>query len=318
MRVRFLRGDVVRGFAEKQTKPPLLSNVIDLQINGFAGIDFNQPDADIAAACEAYTGVERLLPTVITGSEEHMAACLRNIAACDHPKVAGIHIEGPFLNPADGFIGAHPREHAGPADVEHMKRLLEAADGRTRIVTLAPEMDLGATLTRFLVEQGIVVSAGHCDPDFDQLSAAIDAGLSMFTHLGNGCPNLLHRHDNIIQRVLSWSDALTISLIADGAHLPWFVLANFLELIPPENIVIVSDAIAAAGLGPGTYTLGGQSVAVGEDLVPRRLEADGRTGHFVGSGCPLPQMAERLREHLGLSDEEIEAYTLTNPGRLLR
>jgi len=292
--------------------------MIDLQINGFAGIDFNQPDADIAAACDAYVGVDRLLPTVITGSEEHMAACLRNIAACEHPKIAGIHIEGPFLNPTDGFIGAHPREHAGPADLERMKRLLDAADGRTRIVTLAPEMDPGAKLTRFLVEQGIVVSAGHCDPDFEQLAGAIDAGLSMFTHLGNGCPNQLHRHDNIIQRVLSWSDELVISLIADGAHLPWFVLANFLEQIPAANVVIVSDAIAAAGLGTGTYTLGGQSVVVGDDLVPRRLAEDGRAGHFVGTGCSLPEMARRLREHLGLSDEEIAAYTVVNPGRLLR
>ena len=110
-----------------------------------------------------------------------------------------------------------------------------------------------------LAGAGVVVSAGHCDPSLDQLRAAIDAGLSMFTHLGNGCPMQLHRHDNVIQRALlacrrpplPW-----VSFIADGAHVPFFALRNYLKVVGFDRAIVVTDAIAPAGLGPGRYTLG--------------------------------------------------------------
>ena len=155
-----------------------------------------------------------------------MAARLRRLAAIrqQDPLVReviwGIHIEGPFINETPGYVGAHPRQSVRPADVETMKRLLDAAGGLTRLVTLAPERDPGMKVIRHLVRQKVLVSAGHCNPSLDELRAAIDAGLSMFTHLGNGCPTLLDRHDNIIQRVLSLRERLTICFIADGVHIP--------------------------------------------------------------------------------------------------
>ena len=103
----------------------------------------------------------------------------------------GIHVEGPFINETPGYVGAHPPQAVRPADVENMKRLLEAAGGLTRLVTLAPERDTGLKVVRHLAQQGILVAAGHSNASLDQLQAAIDAGLSLFTHLGNGCPPLL-------------------------------------------------------------------------------------------------------------------------------
>ena len=147
----------------------------------------------------------------------------------------GIHIEGPFLNETPGYVGAHPPQAVRPADVDAMKRLLEAAGGLARLVTLAPERDPGSKVVRYLARQKVLVSAGHCDPSFDELRAAIDAGLSLFTHLGNGCPMMLPRHDNIIQRVLALRDRLTIMFIADGVHVPPLALGNYLRLAGIER-----------------------------------------------------------------------------------
>jgi len=180
---------------------------------------------------------------------------------------------------------------------------------------LAPERDPAMRVTRELAAAGIVVAAGHCDPTLAELRSAIDAGLSMFTHLGNGCPMQLHRHDNIIQRVLSLTDPykLWISFIADGAHVDYPALGNYLRLAGFDRAVVVSDAISAAGLGPGPYTLGSQSIVVGEDLVPRAPDGS----HFVGSACPLPRMARRLSEELNLSAEVVRKLVHDNPCKIL-
>jgi N-acetylglucosamine-6-phosphate deacetylase len=196
-----------------------------------------------------------------------------------------------------------------------MQRLLDAADGLVRTVTLAPEHDAAFEVTRLLARQKIVVSAGHCDPSLDVLQAAIDAGLSMFTHLGNGCPTMLPRHDNIIQRVLSLSDRLWISFIADGAHLPFFVLRNFLRAIGPKRAIIVTDATAASGMGPGRYRLGEIEAFVGDDLVPR-LAADPQ--YLAGSALTMPVAARNLGQQLHLGDQEVARLCSENPQSVLK
>src|SRR5439155_16776562 len=148
----------------------------------------------------------------------------------------------------------------------------------------------------------IRVSAGHCNPSLEQLRGAIDAGLSMFTHLGNGCPMLLHRHDNIIQRVLSLADKLLIGFIADGTHVPMMALANYLKLAGIENCYVVTDAIAPAGLGPGRYTLGRWDLLIEADMVARAPDRS----HFVGSAITMPQTWENLTKKLRLSEHEAE------------
>ncbi|MGC4006855.1 MAG: amidohydrolase family protein [Pirellulales bacterium] len=184
---------------------------LDLQVNGYGGIDFNQDDLhadDLRTAIAALTrdGVGGILATIIT---EDLAVMCRRIARlvalreqdeAARRMIVGLHIEGPFINPADGFRGAHPRDAVRPADVAAMTRLLDAAGGMVRYVTLAPECDARFAVTRMLANQGIAVAAGHTDASLDQLHGAIDVGLRLFTHLGNGCPGNLPRHDNIVQR----------------------------------------------------------------------------------------------------------------------
>ena len=227
--------------------------------------------------------------------------------------VAGIHVEGPFLNRADGYIGAHPVAAAREATINDAKRLMDAGRGLVRLVTLAPEMDNGAAVTKMLSDAGIAVAAGHCDASMDQLHQGLDNGLKLFTHLGNSCPALLPRHDNIVQRVLSLSDQLMISFIADGHHVPGFALANYLQCVPDRNIVIVSDAISAAGLGPGKFQLAGQTVTVDPDGA---TWAECRT-HYAGCATPLGRMAEWLQAELGAGKRQIERWCRTNPARLI-
>jgi N-acetylglucosamine-6-phosphate deacetylase len=295
----------------------------DLQVNGYGGVDFNQDELraeDLHRACERLEadGVEGILATIITESLDKMQARLRRLVelrqhdALAKRLVAGVHIEGPFINQGDGYRGAHPLDAVRLGDVDDMLRLLDAAGGLTRIVTLAPERDPDLNVTRRLARDGIVVSAGHSNSTVDELKAAIDAGLSMFTHLGNGCPMQMHRHDNIIQRVLSVSDRLWVTFIADGAHVPLFALQNYFDIVGIQRAVIVTDAIAPAGLGPGDYSLGRWQLKIGDDLVARAPDGS----HLVGAAMGMPRVVENLRT-LRLGDKEIAQLTFANPRRAI-
>jgi N-acetylglucosamine-6-phosphate deacetylase len=303
---------------------PALSGYVDLQVNGYAGVDFNKDAltaAELHRACARLQadGVAAFLATIITDDVDAMCrrlavlARLREQDSLASRLLAGLHIEGPFLNEAPGYRGAHPVDAIRVADPDVMKRLLDAAAGLARIVTLAPERDPGAHVTRMLASDGIVVSAGHSDASIDELRRGIDAGLSMFTHVGNGCPMQLHRHDNIVQRALSLAPDLWLSFIADGAHVPFVALRNYLKVAGDERCIVVTDAIAPAGLGPGRYTLGRQEVVVGEDMVPRAPDGS----HFVGSGVTMPQSAENLRA-LGLTDPTVRKLMYENPRKAAR
>jgi N-acetylglucosamine-6-phosphate deacetylase len=297
---------------------------VDLQVNGYADVDFNAdslPTEDVAAVCERLRsdGVAGILATVITADIDAMCRRLANIVRARDADRAiaeiiwGIHIEGPFLSEQPGYIGAHPLEHARPADLESTNRLLEAAGGLAKIVTLAPERDPGSKVTRFLAEQGVRISAGHCNPTYDELAAAIDSGLSLFTHLGNGCPMLLPRHDNIIQRALSLSERLHIGFIADGVHVPFMALKSYIKCSGVERAFIVTDAIRGAGLGPGEYTIGDQRVVVDENLATWAADRS----HLVGSAGTMPRSAENLRKALGLNEREIQQLLVDNPAAII-
>jgi N-acetylglucosamine-6-phosphate deacetylase len=295
----------------------------DLQVNGYAGVDFNGDALTADAfhlACQALQrdGVTGILATIITEHIPAMCSRLRTIAALREGDelarevIAGFHIEGPFLNEAPGYRGAHPLDAIQPAHLDIAKRLIDAGNGLVRLMTLAPERDTGNRVTRWLAEQKIAVSAGHCDPTFDELSAAIDAGLTLFTHLGNACPMQLPRHDNIIQRTLSLSDRLTCCFIADGVHVPMFALKNYLRCAGVDRCCVVTDAMSAAGLGPGRYRLSRWDVVVGEDLAARAPDGS----HLVGSAMTMPQNLANLRK-LGLGDADCHALLVSNPRRAI-
>jgi N-acetylglucosamine-6-phosphate deacetylase len=293
---------------------------VDLQVNGYAGVDFNKDGLtadELRHACERLDadGVAACLATIITDDVDAMCrrlATLERLRDADAGAariIAGVHIEGPFLNETDGFRGAHPRDAIRPADVDAMQRLLDAAGGLTRIVTLAPERDPGLKVTRLLAGGGVVVSAGHTNASVDELQAAIDAGLSMCTHVGNGCPMQMHRHDNIVQRMLSFADRLWLTFIADGVHVPFVALGNYLALAGTDRCIVVTDAMAAAGLGPGRYTLGRWDLLIGDDLAAWAPDRS----HLVGSAITMRQSASRLASALGLSETDVRRLTFDNP-----
>jgi N-acetylglucosamine-6-phosphate deacetylase len=292
----------------------------DLQVNGYAGVDFNQDELDadqLHRACERLDadGVAGLLATIITDDLSAMCHRLSRLAEAREADplaerlIAGVHIEGPFLSDREGYRGAHPLDAIRSADPDSMTQLLDAARGLTRVVTLAPESDPRFAVTRFLASRGIIVSAGHTDATLEQLRGAIDAGLSMFTHVGNGCPMHMNRHDNIVQRALSLANELWLCFIADGAHIPFVALRNYLKLVGEDRTIVVTDAIAPAGLGPGRYRFGRWDLEIGEDMVARAPDGS----HLVGSGITMKQNAENLETAIGLSHSVVRKLTLENP-----
>lgn len=254
------------------------------------------------------------MATIITEAPEKMIGrlqrlvALREIDPLSREMIAGFHVEGPFLSPKDGFRGAHPRDAIRPADEALAARLLEAGAGLVRIFTLAPEQDRDCRVTRFLKKESVVISAGHTDASLDELRAAIDSGLGMMTHLGNGCPMMQHRHDNIIQRALFLREHLWLGFIADGVHVPCFALRNYLDLAG-DKAFVTTDAMAAAGLGPGTHRIGRWTVLVKEDLAAWSPD---RT-HLLGSAMSMPDVAENLARRVGVDKSKITALTCDTP-----
>lgn len=297
---------------------------LDLQVNGYAGTDFNRDGltADAlhhACKCLLEDGCDSILATFITDDIDAMSRRmstlveLREKDALARSMIAGIHIEGPFTNPEKGYVGAHPPQHVKPATIESAKRLLDAAGGLTKVVTLAPEKDEHFHTTEFLANNGITVSAGHCNPSLDVLRASTEHGLSMFTHVGNGCPMLMHRHDNIIQRALSLRDKLWLCFIPDGVHIDFFALVNYLRVAGLEKTIFVTDAISASRLGPGKFTLAGWDIVIGEDLVARSPDGS----HFVGSTVTIPRILANGQQHLSLTKAELQLLLDTNPRKAI-
>lgn len=298
--------------------------MFDLQVNGYAGTDFNREGLTAealhqACVCLEADGVEAVLATFITDDLAAMEQRMRTLVALREQDalarriIAGIHIEGPFINIEKGYVGAHPPHAVKPATVEDAKRLVDACGGLAKLVTLAPECDAGFATTRWLSSQGVCVSAGHCNPSREVLAAACDNGLRMFTHVGNGCPMLMHRHDNIIQRALSLRDKLWLCFIPDGVHIEFFALQNYLRAAGLEKSIFVTDAISASRLGPGNYSLAGWDIKIGEDLVARSPDGS----HFVGSTVTWPRIQENNRQSIGLSEADLIKLSVTNPKRAL-
>jgi len=292
----------------------------DLQVNGYAGVEFNDENLTaegLHTACERLRrdGTAAFLATIITAPMPFMCNCLRRLVGLRQgdplaqEMIPGFHIEGPFISALDGYRGAHPKNGVRKPDIDSAEQLLEAAGGLARIVTLAPECDDGLRVTRMLAQRGIVVSGGHCNPTLDQLRAAVDAGMSMCTHVGNGCPMQMHRHDNIIQRVLSLSDRLWLCFIADGVHVPVVALGNYLKCAGLDRCIVVTDAITPAGCGPGRYQLGEWDVVIGEDMAA--MAPDG--SHFLGSAITMPRSVQNLIQKIGLTPAQANKLTAVNP-----
>jgi N-acetylglucosamine-6-phosphate deacetylase len=291
--------------------------LFDLQVNGFDGVDFNGPGltadrvAEAIAAIRA-TGVTRFLPTLITSPFDAFAANARVLARMTDDAIAGIHMEGPYLSPLDGPRGAHPAAHVAPASIDDFARRQDAAGGRIRLVTLAPEVPGAIALIEHLAARGVRVAIGHTDATPAQIADAAAAGATLATHLGNGCANVLPRHPNVIWEVLA-ADTLVASLIVDGHHLPPSTVKAMVRAKGPSRTILITDAGAAAGCAPGTYTIGGVTCVLGAD---GRVSLPG-TPYLAGSALRLDEAVANVVRFTGLPFDDAVAMASTVPAAYL-
>ena len=258
------------------------------------------------------TGVTRCLPTLITSSFEDFSTSARVLAGVRDPAIAGIHMEGPYISPVDGARGAHPREHVRPASLDDFERRQDACDGRIRLVTLAPEVPGAIELIEHLVNSGVRVAIGHTAADPPDIAAAIRAGATMATHLGNGCAQMLPRHPNPIWELLA-ADEVLVSVIVDGHHLPGSTVKAMVRANGEDRTILVTDAIAAAGCAPGRFALGG---------VECELREDGRVGlpgspYLAGSALTLDRAIANTVRFTGLSIAQAVKMASTIPADYL-
>lgn len=290
------------------------TSLFDIQVNGFAGVDFQQPGlspSEVRHAVDALAKHQtlRFFATLITDSPDGLCQKLENlerIRTVDQvvsTAICGYHLEGPWLSPDAGYRGAHDSLHMSTPDLRAFERMQASAGGNIRLVTIAPELAGSSDFIRTLVNMGVHVSLGHTNASDSEITAAIEAGASFCTHLGNGAPAELHRHDNIIQRLLA-RDELTAFFIPDGIHLPPQVLKNLFRAKPASKALFTTDCMAAAGSPPGRYTLGKLTLEVGDDRIVRQ---PGKT-NFAGSALCPDEGVKNVQRWLGL--EEVESRRL--------
>ena len=263
----------------------LVPGLVDMQINGCFGVDFVAADpagwAEVSARLPE-TGVTSFVPTFITAPVPDLVAGLRRTAALPADlggaRVLGVHVEGPFLSAARH--GAHDPALLRDPTPEAVDALIEAAPGLLRMHTLAPERPGALAAIRRLVDAGVLVSVGHSDATAEQTEAAADAGARLVTHLFNAMRPLHHREPGVVGQGLA-DPRLTCGLIADLHHVA-APICRLAFAAAPGRIVLVTDAVAAAGMPPGTYDLGGQQVSVDPLGLPRRPD-----GTLAGSGLRL-------------------------------
>jgi N-acetylglucosamine-6-phosphate deacetylase len=210
--------------------------------------------------------------------------------------ILGFHLEGPFLSARPGFFGAHPKEHLREPDWEMFEVLQRSSHDSIRMVTLAPELPESAEFIRKAGAANIFVCLGHTDASYEQLLTAVEAGARMFTHLGNGCAEQMHRHDNIIQRALAIPE-LMASLVPDGIHLPPLVLSNLVHALGVARLVMTTDCVSAAGAEYGKYQVGNLEVTIGENGIV--MHPDGNS--FAGSSLTMTDGYYNCVRYGGLS-----------------
>lgn len=304
--------------------PYVASGFIDIQVNGFAGVDYCAPDAPHEAIARSIrrqfsTGVTRFFPTVITGTRENMLAGIRNLARAkasfeDGAAMEGFHIEGPHISPDDGPRGAHPQHCVRPPDLQEYQQWQDAADGNVRLVTVSPEWPGITTYIDRLVRDGVAVSIGHTKADASQIAAAISAGATLSTHLGNGAHAMLPRHHgNYITEQMA-DDRLAASFIVDGIHLSSSFLKVALRAKGIERSILVTDAVMPAGCAPGPYKLGEVDVVLHPDGSVRLRDGD----RLAGSALTMDRAVGNTMRFAGASLREAVTMATVNPARIGR
>ena len=309
-----IRDGLIAGVTEisKADGPDLFvaPGLIDNQINGYAGVDFSGDELltkSIVNATRAIwrDGVTTFLPTILTNSHENLIknfTILNNAIKTEvslYESIPGFHLEGPYISPVEGYRGCHPLKHIRKASWKEFMMYQEASGGRIIQVTLAPEIEGALEFIRKCVENGIIVAIGHTSASSDEIFRAVDSGATISTHLGNGCANFIHRHNNPIWPQLA-NDMLTPTLIADGLHLNQEELNVFYKVKGSGNIILTSDMTYLGGMPPGRYSFLGSEVVLSEEGMLLNTELN----CLAGASFPLKKGVETVMNFTGclLSD----------------
>ena len=298
----------------------LAPGLIDIQINGYMGVDFSGPDLtveEIKKATKALwrVGVTSYFPTIITSDFSRMKKNFTILSkAKEDPEIgcslAGFHLEGPYISPVDGFRGAHLEKYTRKPNWQEFLILQKAAKNNIRLITVAPELDGAIQFIKKLVDSGVIVSLGHHNGSVSQIKDAVTAGARMATHLGNGCANMINRHNNPIWPQLS-NDLITPSIIADGFHLNREEIRTFYKTKGADNTILVSDALDLAGLPPGEYIRGERKLL----LTPNVVKFPDINA-LAGAASPISKCLEVVMDFTNCSLEDAIKMASLNPAKM--
>lgn len=311
--------------------PIVAPGLIDNQVNGFSGIDFSGDELSTSGIEKAtrmlvQSGVTTFVPTLITNSHQNLSRNLGILASSlEFPEVAlsvpGFHLEGPYLSRIDGFRGCHPKAYLADPDLNQFISLQKAALGKILQITLAPELPGALELIGYCKANRIVSAMGHTNANSQEIDAACRSGVRLSTHLGNGCANLIHRHNNPIWPQLA-NEHLIPTIIADGHHLLPEELKVFLKVKGPDRLILTSDITYLAGMPAGRYVFGGADVLLADDGMLRSADQD----CLAGASLPLLKGVENMIRFTGCTLSEAinmasgnvaEVFGWTDRGKLM-
>ncbi len=305
------------GLSEVYVAPGL----IDIQINGYMGIDFSDQSLTIEGIREATRalwkeGVTTYLPTLTTSDHIRLerSFSLLTVALDDEVtgmSIPGFHLEGPYISPVKGYRGAHPEKYIRLPDWNEFSELQKAAQNGIKLITVAPEMEGAISFIEKCNETGLVVSLGHHNGTPEIIEQAVDAGASLSTHLGNGCANMINRHHNPLWPQLA-NDGLSISIISDGFHLTKDEVRTFYKVKGVNQTILVSDALYLAGLLPGEYVDDGKTLLLTKDVVKFPAE-----NVLAGAVSPISVCVGNMMRFTQCDLKDVIQMASTNPARLM-
>ncbi len=289
---------------------------IDIHVHGGGGSDVMDGDYEAInqiAITHSHFGTTSFLPTTMTMSKDKIIRSLRSI--CEAVKkgtagaeILGIHMEGPYINPEKK--GAQKEEEIKKISIEEFLEFNQASGNLIRLVTIAPEMPGAIGLIKYLYKQGIIASVGHTNATYVQTQAGIQAGLSHVTHTFNAMRQLHHREPGVVGAALT-SPELTVEVIADGIHIHPIVLKILTKIKEGEKVVLITDAMRAAGLKEGTYDLGGQEVIV------TKGQARLKDGTLAGSVLTMDKAVKNMVNKIGIQLPKAIQMASFNPAKCL-
>ena len=292
----------------------IVPGYIDIHIHGGGGSDVMDGDYEAInqiAITHSHFGTTSFLPTTMTMSKDKIIRSLRSICEAvkkgtEGAEILGIHMEGPYINPEKK--GAQKEIDIREPSIEEFSEFNKASGNLIRLVTIAPEMPGAIDLIKYLYKQGIIASVGHSNATYVQTRAGIQAGLSHVTHTFNAMRELHHREPGVVGAALT-SPELTVEVIADGIHIHPIVLKILTKIKEAEEIVLITDAMRAAGLKEGTYDLGGQEVIV------TKGQARLKDGTLAGSVLTMDKAVKNMASKVGVPLPKAIQMASFNPAR---